>query len=167
MNTVFGRACKVARRNAGLSQEQAAELLNISSRSLAYYECGRQVPDETVAKMCTIYNTPVLGYVYLSIMSEVGRKILPTMTMAGISSSALRLRVNMKKAADLQSKLDEVCCDDRIDKDEEADFFECLAALDDLIASALSVKFSSFNDTKKARTDCNRYGLKELEIINL
>lgn len=166
MNTAFGRACKIARRNACLSQEQASELLAISSRSLAYYEGGRQVPDEIVAKMCIIYNAPVLGYVYLSIMSEVGRMILPKMTPAGISSSALTLRVNMKKAADMQTRLDEVCCDDLVDKSEEAAFSECLAALDYLIASALSVKFSSFNDTnKKARADCNRCGPKELENI--
>ena len=160
MNVAFGRACKIARRFACMSQEYASELLGISSRSLAYYEGGRQVPDGIVAKMCRIYGSPVLGYVYLSIISEVGRMILPRMTPAGISCSALALRASMKRAADLQTKIDEACRGDQAAQGEALDFGECLAAIDQLITSAFSLDPPSRGETtnKKARTECNRYG---------
>lgn len=48
-----------ARVNAGYSQKEAAEKLNISSKTLFNYEAGEQVPDwEMVHKIETLYEFP-------------------------------------------------------------------------------------------------------------
>ena len=48
-----------ARVNAGYSQKEAAEKLNISNKTLFNYETGEQVPDwEMVHKIESLYNFP-------------------------------------------------------------------------------------------------------------
>lgn len=48
-----------ARLSAGLTQERAAELLDLSPESLKQYEGGRRIPpDETVARMVEVYSCP-------------------------------------------------------------------------------------------------------------
>ena len=50
---------KAARVNANLSQEEAANLLNISRATLQNYESGKTVPQwDTVKKFEEIYNFP-------------------------------------------------------------------------------------------------------------
>ena len=100
MHERFAETLFRARQLAGMSREYAAEVLGISPRTLAYYESGRDVPDETVAEMVQAYGDPALGYRYLSGELETGKLILPPVPIAGVSSTALRLRVVMRRAAD-------------------------------------------------------------------
>ena len=52
---------KVYRKNAGYSQEQAAELLNVSTRTLSRYESGEAIISiDILVKMSEIYNAPEL-----------------------------------------------------------------------------------------------------------
>ena len=54
---------KECRESAKLSQEQAAELLHISVRSLSDYENGKTVPaDDIVECMVDIYHTRLLFF---------------------------------------------------------------------------------------------------------
>ena len=56
----YYQAC---RRTAGLTQEQAAEQLSVSVRTLATYESeSGRVPDEIVHSMVEIYNAPLLAW---------------------------------------------------------------------------------------------------------
>lgn len=56
MKRCCGNIYKNARRAAGLTQEQAAEQLYISVRSLAEYEAGRTTPPDDVAcRMIDVY----------------------------------------------------------------------------------------------------------------
>ena len=57
---------KICRISAGLTQEQAAELLAVSQRTLSEYENGRaRVPDDIVAAMVEVYNSPLIAYYHL------------------------------------------------------------------------------------------------------
>ena len=47
---------KTCRKLAGLTQEQASELLCVEVRSLSGYENGAKVPDDIVARMADGYN---------------------------------------------------------------------------------------------------------------
>lgn len=48
-----------ARVNAGLSQDEAAKLLNVSKETVSNYERGKTVPDwDTVKRIENVYNFP-------------------------------------------------------------------------------------------------------------
>lgn len=48
-----------ARVNAGLSQDEAAKLLNVSKETVSNYERGKTVPDwDTVKRIEDVYNFP-------------------------------------------------------------------------------------------------------------
>ncbi|MFS8542113.1 MAG: helix-turn-helix transcriptional regulator, partial [Tissierellales bacterium] len=57
---------RIARKSAGYTQEEAAELLHVSPRSLSDYEQGKTIPpDDVVCKMVEIYGARWLGYEHL------------------------------------------------------------------------------------------------------
>jgi len=69
---------KECRENANLSQEQAAELLHISVRSLSDYENGKTIPfDDVVESMVDIYHTRLLGWIHLRNTSSLAMKCIP------------------------------------------------------------------------------------------
>ena len=58
---------KAARVNAGLSQDEASEKLNINRKTLINYEQGKHIPQwNTVLKMVELYGVPVENLVFLS-----------------------------------------------------------------------------------------------------
>ena len=72
---------KTSRTTAGMTQEAAAELLNVAPRTLSDYENGRvKVPDDVVAAMADIYKSPLLAWWHLKNYSVLG-KYLPDVSM--------------------------------------------------------------------------------------
>lgn len=128
-----------ARHSAGLTREKAAEILGIAPRTLAYYEGGRDIPDEIIAKMVQAYGSPELGYHYLSNDLQTGRMILPRIEAAGVSSSALRLRVVMRRVAAVIEIIEEICQDDVITTDEGEPFRRCASQIKELAAACISI----------------------------
>lgn len=54
---MIGNKLKEARKNANLSQEQVAEILNTSRSNISKYENGNLEPNiQTLKKFCEIYN---------------------------------------------------------------------------------------------------------------
>lgn len=141
MNPQFVNALYEARCNAGFTQERAAEILNISTRSMGKYESGMVTPsDERVAEMVKVYNAPWLGYLYLSRVSPTGKLLLPVIEPAGISSQALRLSVSMRRAHNMQAELENVCADDRIESKEAETFAACVRQYSELAAACIALK---------------------------
>jgi len=63
---------KISRNSAGLTQEQAAEMLAeetsrpLAVRTLSDYENGHtKVPDEVVAAMAKVYGCPIVVYLHV------------------------------------------------------------------------------------------------------
>lgn len=78
----MGSHCKnyyrISRENVGLTQEEAAERLYVSVRSLSDYETGKTVPpDDVVMRMVRTYKTKILGWWHLRNTSELARESLP------------------------------------------------------------------------------------------
>lgn len=68
---------QTARLVANLTQEKAAELLNVSPKSVGAYERGETIPpDDIVVSMTKTYQTPWLAYMHLTINNEVGKEYL-------------------------------------------------------------------------------------------
>ncbi|MDR2558896.1 MAG: helix-turn-helix transcriptional regulator [Oscillospiraceae bacterium] len=77
---------KTSRKNAGLTQEHASELLGIAPRTLCGYENGEaKVPEDIVSKMADVYNCPLLAWWHLKKYSPLG-KYLPHVQMPKTNS---------------------------------------------------------------------------------
>ena len=86
---------QAARKEICLTQEQAAERLEVSETTVKAWEQGARVPDnETVARMAELYGTPWLALEHLKqaggalgVLPEVTVQSLPTAAITLISSA--------------------------------------------------------------------------------
>ena len=128
-----------ARQIAGFNIPGAAELLGISPRTLQYYESGHTISDSTVAKMVVAYNSPALGYHYLSHELETGRLLLPPAIPAGVASRSIRLRMAMDHVRALQQELDAICMDDVVDDTERQTLSDAIGKYVELASACISI----------------------------
>lgn len=131
---------KICRVSAGLTQEQAAELLAIAPRTLSDYERDQaRVPDDTVARMAETYNAPLIAYYHLRRFSPLG-KYLPDLqepqTHGDMAFQAIIARDELGPAVDCIKRL---VADGVIDSDEQGQFSECITALRRVYGKILSV----------------------------
>ena len=62
---------KIARRNAGITQEAAAEQLGISVESVRAYETGQRIPpNHVVSRMVICYNAQRLAVQHVNLYDE-------------------------------------------------------------------------------------------------
>ncbi|MDI3312026.1 MAG: helix-turn-helix transcriptional regulator [Thermoanaerobacterium sp.] len=143
MNKRCENIYKTARKNAGMTQEEAAGLLFISSRALTDYETGRTIPsDETVCRMIEIYHAPWLGYQHLKQSTEVGRRFLPDLNISDLARSILKLQKEIKDVENINNDLIEIGCDGIIDDTEKDKWALATKEIDEMAGAALSVIFA-------------------------
>ena len=83
---------KTCRKQAGYTQEHAAELLSCSVRALARYESGETaVPDDVAYCMVRLYNSQFLAVEHLRRVSQVAAQLIPQVEPCTIQTAALRL----------------------------------------------------------------------------
>ena len=134
----------VARKTAELTQEQAAEMLNISVRSLADYESGKTVPhDDIVCSMISNYNSLTLAYLHLKNSTEVGRKYLPDINTTGLAQCVLRLHKEIDDLKSVNSDMFEIACDNKVDRHETKKWQYVKKEVNDIAGAALSLMFTS------------------------
>ena len=134
---------QIARESAGLTQEKAAELLNISVDSIRAYEGCKRIPqDKTVIKMIEIYNAQYLAYQHLKTSAEVGQKYLPNIEITQLPVAILRLQKEIKDFIDCQELLIKIGSDCRVTPDEAEDFKGIIKELDDVAEAIMCLKFS-------------------------
>lgn len=119
MNNTFGNIISAARRNAGLSQEKAAEKLNVVVRTLAYYENGyRHVPDDIAMNMAKIYGNSALPYLWITHCTSCGSEILPQITDRPLSENILDTLAGIENMQKKTPTLIDIGRDGVIDEDE-------------------------------------------------
>ena len=119
MNTEFGNIISTARHNAGLTQEKAAEILNVVPRTLAYYENGyRSVPDDIALKMSELYHQPSLVYCWLRLCTRCGNEILPALMNRPLSENILDTLAGIEHMQQKASTLISIGRDGVIDETE-------------------------------------------------
>lgn len=134
---------KTARLMAGITQEQAAELLYISVRSLAEYEAGRTIPScETVCRMIEVYDTHWLGYEHLKKSTEVGRRYLPDIEFTDLARSVLRLQKEVADVHNINNDMIMVACDGLVQEHEKETWKHVTKEVLEMAAAALAVVFS-------------------------
>lgn len=120
MKDKFRNLYKISREAAGLTQEAAAEALNISVRSLAGYENDEVIPkDEVVENMVKLYKTKILGLQHLRNTSRLARECLPEVISPESNADVYLQAVISEDAISVVTKvLKELLADGKITEDE-------------------------------------------------
>ena len=143
MNESCRNIYQLARNVSGLTQEQAAELLGVSARSLGSYEAGNIIPHgDIVADMAVVYGAKWLGYEHLRLSTKLGQEILPAINIDDIAKSVLVLQKESSDVEDVKTCMVKIACDGKIDKHEESRWNEVTKEVFEMAGAALSVVFS-------------------------
>ena len=145
-----------ARKTTCLTQEQAAERLDVSDTTVKAWEQGARVPDnETVARMAELYGTPWLALEHLrSAGSTLG--VIPEVTVQSLPTAAITLINRVLDFAERHRdrQLLRIAEDGVIDEKERPDFDAIVQDLDGIVGAALQVKYTSdAPDKKKERPE--------------
>ena len=129
-----------ARVSAGLSQEQAAALLNVSVRSLADYESGKTVPpDDVVCAMIEHYRSLMLAYHHLKCSTEVGRRYLPEIHESNLAQLVLRLHKEVDDLKLINADMFEIACDGQIEEKESSRWNSVKKEVREIAGAALAL----------------------------
>lgn len=134
---------KTCRLAAGLTQERAAELLNVSLKSLSNYETGVTIPpNDVVVNMVTVYNAQHLAYQHLFSTTELMSRVVPALEERSLLETAVRIynrltRLEKKGGVD---RLMEIAEDDRISPEERQEFDAIMAELRQIVQGGLELE---------------------------
>ena len=148
---------QASRELAGLTQEQAAEQLNVSVRSVCRYESGEQaVPDDIAYQMVLLYDSPYLAVQHLRQVSQVAAGLLPPVTVLDLPRAAIRIINQVRRFADRhrERELLDIAEDGVIAPEERPLFDEILDELREMVAAIMELGLSEPlppPDTKKER----------------
>lgn len=136
--SIYSRARKnAAAYNEALnSRERAAELLGVSSSTLADYELGvtKVVPVDKVVLMADLYNAPELKYAYCKNECPIGKSLPLATEVSGIEGIALRMvrEFDTNNIKHMKKSLVDIAADGVISEDEKPELEAILKQLDEL-----------------------------------
>ena len=142
---------QAARKESCLTQEQAAERMEVSETTVKAWEQGARVPDnETVARMAELYGTPWLALEHLK-QAGGALGVLPEVTVQSLPTAAITLINRVLDFAERHRdrQLLRIAEDGIIDKTERPDFDDICRDLDGIVGAALQVKYTSDAPDKK------------------
>ena len=152
MPEIYTNIYQRARRATRLTQEQAAELLDISVESVKAYETDQRLPNNlTVVRMATVYEAPWLALEHLR-LSTATLGVIPEVRVQSLPTAVIAL---INRAADFREhhrQLLRIAEDGVIDEDERPVFEDIAAELEGLIAAAYSVIYPVEAQKKTAPT---------------
>lgn len=146
---IYGRC----RRAAGLTQEQAAELLDCGVGTLARWETDvHRPPDEKVMAMCRIYKCPTLAMEHLRSSSELARVLLPEVEEKPLAQAVLGLLSAMRTftTAELDWGLMEIAADGAVSPDERRGFEFLIFRLEEVVSASYQLILSREANKKPA-----------------
>lgn len=144
---------KICREAAGLTQEQAAEGLNCSVRSLARYESGEQhVPDDIAYQMVVLYGSQLLAVQHLRLVSHVAADLFPPVTERAFVEAAMRIFNRVRRFAERHQghRLLEIAEDNVISPEEEPLYREIVGELLDIEQAIMELRISQEGDSNGA-----------------
>lgn len=139
---IYGRC----RRARGITQEYAAELLGVATRTVAAWESGERIPSGVmVARMVDVYQTPVLAVEHLRLNDELARNIIPRIAETPLPQAVCQLVSAVRNFAAIEGedRLLEIAADGEVDEMEQADFEQILIELEPVVAAAMSLRYAT------------------------
>ena len=124
MNTEYQNAWKTARESAGLTQEAAAELVDVSVKSISYYESGaRHITPQIAAQLADAYRAPWLRNLYCKECPIGCHRNLPTEpTDLRTASIDAQCELRAEEIGRRIDRLMEIARDGKVDVNEMRDF---------------------------------------------
>ena len=138
-----GKIYQSARTAAGMTQEYAAELLDISVSSLADYEAGNRLPpDHVVNKMILTYGIVSLGAQHLRNKSELGRQVVPELRDCSLLEAAARMILCTGKLKEngVAERLLTIAMDNTVDPTELEDYEHLMESVRELVQVAMELQ---------------------------
>lgn len=118
------------------SRESAAELLGISSSTLANHELGvtKNVPVDTVVMMADLYHAPQLKNLYCKNECPIGKGLPVATEFNSLEGITVRLLNNLddEEIRDMKKRLVSIAADGQVDEQERAEFEAIMKSLDTL-----------------------------------
>lgn len=143
MNGRYRSIYQTARINAGLTQYEAAEQLNISIRTLGGYESLNPIPHSDIVQlMVEAYDAKWLGYEHLRMSSNLGMKILPEINIEDKALSVLVLQKECSDVETVKNSMIDIVCDGKIDQHEEQQWRAVTKEVFEMAGAALSIVFT-------------------------
>ena len=131
-----------ARKEACLTQEQAAEALSVSVETVKAWEQSQRVPrPEDVERMQAAYGTPWLGLEYTRATCG-GLGVLPELRLQGLPTAVLRLINRATALADDYRRLMRIAEDGVIDETEAPEFDRIAQSIQAVIAAGYEVLYA-------------------------
>lgn len=124
MNSEYQNAWKTARERAGLTQEAAAELVDVSAKSIGYYESGaRHMTPQVAAQLADAYHAPWLRNLYCTECPIGCHRSLPT-EPADLRAATIEAHCELhaEKLGQRIDRLMEIAKDGRVDENEMPEF---------------------------------------------
>lgn len=142
-----------ARKTTCLTQEQAAERLELSTESLKQYELGKRVPpDAVVHRMVDLYGTAWLALEHRKATDTLG--VLPELEIKSLPMASLSLRNRFCAAAGNLDELLLIAEDGVIDDTERMKFDSIVEEMRDLMAAICQLIYAPEADgIKKERPE--------------
>lgn len=135
---------QIARCAKGLTQERAAELIDVSVESVRAYESGRVIPPTSVVlHMIDVYEHPVLALQHLRNSSDLADGLLPDLKDGTtLSEAVLGLLSSMDEFAEIEKDLRSIAKDNIIDETERPRFDRALSILQNAADAIMAVRFA-------------------------
>ena len=159
-----------ARKEAGMTQEQAAEALSVSVETVKAWEQGQRVPrPEDAERMMAAYGTEWLGLAYTS--ATCGRLgAVPAVDLRQLPEAVLALINRATELADDYRRLMRIAEDGVIDEREAPEFGRIADNIRDVIAASYAVLYAEAPPGKKRDRSVagttKRSGFKDLRHEN-
>lgn len=138
-----------ARKEARLTQEQAAERLSVSVETVKAWEQGQRTPrPEDAERMMLIYGAPWLGLAYTQ--ATCGRLgAVPPVSLRELPAAVLTLINRSTDLADHYRRLMRIAEDGVIDAGEAPEFARISEAIQGVVAAAYEVLYARPVEDKK------------------
>lgn len=123
----------VARETAGLSREEASELVNISEDRLYRIETDKAniSPDE-VHSMAKGYNAPDLCNHFCTNECTIGIEYVTPVTMTDLQDIVVKMNVSLTGVQKKRDRLLEIAADNTVDDDQIEDFINIQEELEEI-----------------------------------
>lgn len=135
-----------ARKKTRLTQEQAAEALHVSPKTVKAWEQGQRIPTNAdVMYMCEIYGTPWLALDHLRATADMLQVLPDAITLQELPTAAITLYNRVMAFANRYRRTEqllEIAEDGAIDDTERELYHQIVTDLDGIISAALQIKYA-------------------------